>query len=62
MNKINEKVYCAYDPLNPPIDRINGKEIHVCRYYETIFCTNCSSRYDGEKIKKYMDENPRIEH
>lgn len=32
MNKINEKVYCAYDPLNPPIDRITGKEIHVCGY------------------------------
>ena len=44
------------------IDRITGKEIHVCRYYETIFCNNCSSRYDGEKIKKYMEDNPRIEH
>lgn len=54
MNKINEKVYCAYDTLNPSIDRTTGKEIHVCGYYGTIFCTNCSSRYDGEKIKKYM--------
>ena len=62
MNKINEKVYCAYDTLNPSIDRTTGKEIHVCRYYETIFCANCLSRYDGEKIKKYMEEIPRIEH
>lgn len=62
MNKINEKVYCAYDTLNPSIDRTTGKEIHICRYYETIFCSKCASRYDGEKIKKYMEENPRIEH
>lgn len=62
MNKIEEKVYCAYDTLNPTIDRATGKEIHVCEYYGTIFCNNCSSRYDGERIKKYMEENPRIEH
>mgnify|MGYP006920937010 FL=1 len=62
MTKINEKVYCAYDTLNPPIDRTTGEEIHVCGYYGTVFCTNCSSRYNGEKIKKYMEKNPRIEH
>ncbi len=62
MNKIDEKVYCAYDTLNPSIDRLTGKEIHNCRYYGTIYCTKCSSRYDGERIKKYMEENPRIEH
>lgn len=62
MNKINEKVYCAYDTLNPSIDHTTGKEIYNCRYHGTIYCTKCSSRYDGEKIKKYMEENPRIEH
>lgn len=62
MVKIEEKVYCAYDTLNPSVDRTTGEEIHNCGYYGTIFCNNCSSRYDGERIKKYMEANPRIEH
>lgn len=62
MITINEKVYCAYDTLNPSVDHTTGKEIHNCRYHGTIFCAKCSSRYDGEKIKKYMEDNPRIEH
>ena len=30
MNKINEKVYCAYDTVNPSIDSTTGKEIYGC--------------------------------
>lgn len=51
-------IYCAYDNLNPRINYNTGEEIHVCAKYNTIYCTNCLSRYDGDKIKKYMAENP----
>ena len=33
------KIYCAYDPLNPPIDKTTGEEIHICGHYNTMFCT-----------------------
>lgn len=54
------KIYCAYDPLNPPIDKTTGEEIHVCGKYGTISCTNCGSRYDGDRVKKHMAENPKV--
>ena len=53
------KIYCAYDPLNPPIDKTTGEEIHICGHYNTMFCTCCGSRYDGDRVKKYMEENPK---
>ena len=34
------KIYCAYDPLNTPIDKTTGEEIHVCGHYNTVFCTD----------------------
>lgn len=52
-------IYCAYDTLNPTINRVTGEEEHNCAKYNTAFCINCSSRYDGDKIKKYMEDNPR---
>ena len=56
-----EKVYCAYDTLNPTIDRATGEEVHNCRKYNTIYCLRCPSRFDGDRIKKYMEEHPRKE-
>lgn len=52
-------IYCAYDTLNPTINRFTGEEEHNCAKYNTAFCINCQSRYDGDKIKKYMEDNPR---
>lgn len=51
-------IYCVYDNLNPRINYNTGEEIHVCAKYNIIYCTNCLSRYDGDKIKKYMAEKP----
>lgn len=56
-----EKIYCAYDTLNPAIDRTTGEEVHNCHKYNTIYCLRCPSRFDGDRIKRYMEEHPRKE-
>lgn len=55
-------IYCAYDTLNPSVDHSTGQEIHVCGKYNTIYCYNCASRYDGDRIKEYIATHERIEH
>lgn len=59
-------IYCAYDTLNPSVDHSTSQEIHVCgKYvcgkYNTIYCYNCASRYDGDRIKEYIATHERIE-
>lgn len=51
-------IYCAYDTLNPTY-REDGTEKHCCEYYNSYLCIKCPSRYDGDKVKKYMEDNPR---
>lgn len=55
-------IYCAYDTLNPSVDRTTGQEIHVCGKYDTMYCNQCNSRYDGDRIKEYIATHERIEH
>lgn len=54
-----EKIFCAYDNLNPTIIKETGESVHACKLYGSSFCTNCNSRYDGDKIKKYMEDHPK---
>ena len=61
MEKIENRIYCSYDHFNPEINRTTGEEIHACDHYGTYFCNKCDCRYDGDKIKKYMGDNP-IDH
>ena len=56
-----ENIYCAYDTLNPTIDRLTGKVIHNCVAWGTSKCFSCDSRYDGDKIIEYMERNPKEE-
>lgn len=52
-------MYCAYDVLNVPTDKVIGEEIHVCKQWDTVYCNTCSSRLDEEKIgifKKGLDK------
>lgn len=50
--------YCAFDKLNP-IVKDDGTIWHACEHYGTYLCENCDSRYDGEKVKQYMENNPK---
>lgn len=54
----NSRIYCAYDTLNPTINS-DGSEKHFCSHYGSCICQNCEHRFDGEKIKKYMEEHPK---
>lgn len=54
-------IYCAYDSLNPSINRETGEEEHQCRKYGTVYCNKCESRYDGDRIKEYMATHERKE-
>lgn len=56
------KIYCAYDHLNCESAPKSQEEVHVCEYYGSYLCNACPSRYDGDKAKKYMEDNPRVEH
>ena len=56
------KIYCAYDHLNCESAPKSQEEVHACEYYDSYLCNACPSRYDGDKVKKYMDNKPRIEH
>lgn len=56
------KIYCAYDHLNCESAPKSQEEVHACEYYGSYLCNACPSHYDGDKVKKYMEENPRIEH
>ena len=51
-----DKIYCAYDTLNPTINP-DGTEKHWCSNYNTYLCKKCPSRFDGDRIKKYMKNN-----
>lgn len=51
---MTDKMYCAYDTLNP-----DGTEKHWCDYYNSYICLKCPSRFNGERIKKYMENNPK---
>jgi hypothetical protein len=53
-----EPIYCAYDTLNPTINP-DGTEKHWCSSYNTYICLKCPSRFDGERIKNYMENNPK---
>lgn len=48
-------MYCAYDVLNAPIDKMTGEEIHVCKQWGSIYCNTCSSRLDEEKIEIFKN-------
>ena len=52
-------IYCSYDHLNPTVNRETGETEHVCTAYNSQKCPNCPSRFNGEKIKKYMEEHPK---
>ena len=49
------KIYCAFDSLNPAINKTTGQEEHACGKYNTIWCLKCPSNYDGDRIKEYME-------
>ena len=56
-------MYCAYDVLNVPTDKVTGEEIHVCKQWDTVYCNTCSSRLDEEKIgifKKGLDKQDKL--
>ena len=53
------KFYCAYDHLNCESAQKSQEEVHACEYYGSYLCNACPSRYDGDKVKKYMEDNPR---
>lgn len=55
---MTDKLYCAYDTLNPTLNP-DGTEKHWCDYYNSYICLKCPSRFDGEHIKKYMENNPK---
>ena len=57
----SESIYCAFDSLNPTINRITGEAEHACEKYGTYSCLKCNSRYDGDRIKNYMETHERIE-
>ena len=52
-------IYCAFDSLNGTFDK-ESNIIHACQKYGSAQCIKCNSRYDGEKIKEYMQNNPAI--
>ena len=52
-------IYCAFDPLNIPKDPNTNEDIHVCKNYGSFLCAECQSRYDGDRIKEYMEAHPR---
>ena len=58
---MENKIYCAFDQLNCPVDRETGKEVHVCDGYNSAKCIKCPSRFDGDRIKEYMATHERIE-
>lgn len=60
--RIKMKIYCAYDHLNCESAPKSQEEVHACEYYNSYLCNACPSRYDGDKVKKYMEDNPRVEH
>lgn len=55
---MTDKMYCAYDMLNPTLNP-DGTEKHWCDYYNSYICLKCPSRFNGERIKKYMENNPK---
>ena len=55
------KIYCAFDSLNPAINKTTGQEEHACGKYNTIWCLKCISNYDGDRIKEYMQTHDRVE-
>lgn len=55
---MTDKMYCAYDTLNPTLNP-DGTEKYWCDYYDSYICLKCPSRFDGERIKKYMENNPK---
>lgn len=55
---MTEKTYCAYDTLNPTLNP-DGTEKHWCDYYDSYICLKCLSRFDGKRIKNYMENNPK---
>lgn len=54
-------IYCAYDTINPTLDFKTKEEVHHCRKWGTYFCNKCASRYDGDRVKTYMNNIPRKE-
>lgn len=55
---MTDKMYCAYDTLNPTLNS-DGTEKHWCDYHNSYICLKCPSRFNGERIKKYMENNPK---
>ena len=53
------ELYCAYDHFNPSYNRTTGEIEHACDNYDSVLCNKCNSRYDGDKIHEYMENNPR---
>ena len=53
------KIYCAFDSLNPAINKTTGQEEHACGKYNTIWCLKCIS--NGDRIKEYMETHDRVE-
>ena len=51
-------IYCAYDTLNPTINP-DGSEKHWCAHYGSYICKGCDHRFDGDRIKKYMEDHPK---
>ena len=51
-------IYCAFDPLNIPKDPNTNEDIHICKNYGSFLCAKCPSRYDGDRIKEYMESHP----
>ena len=52
-------IYCAFDSLNGTFDK-EGNIIHACQKYDSAQCIKCNSRYNGDKIKEYMEKNPIV--
>ena len=56
-----ENIYCAFDTFNPTINKVTEEIEHVCGKYGSCSCLKCDSRYDGNRIKEYMETHERIE-
>ena len=52
------RIYCAYDTLNPTINP-DGSEKHWCAHYGSYVCKGCDHRFDGDRIKRYMEGHPK---
>lgn len=52
------RIYCAYDTLNPTINP-DSSEKHWCAHYGSYVCKDCDHHFDGDRIKRYMEDHPK---